>query len=67
MNARATAASSLALTRRMRRLRRTPALRGLVRETALAASHFILPLFVVEGIARATAGVVDAWRLPAVG
>ena len=49
MNGRATAASSLALTRRMRRLRRTPALRGLVRETALAASHFILPLFVVEG------------------
>jgi porphobilinogen synthase len=49
MKGRATAASSLALTRRMRRLRRTPALRGLVRETALAASHFILPLFVIEG------------------
>jgi porphobilinogen synthase len=49
MTTRATAAGSLALTRRMRRLRRTPALRSLVRETALAASHFILPLFVGEG------------------
>jgi porphobilinogen synthase len=31
---------------RMRRLRRTPALRALVRETSLAASDFIYPLFV---------------------
>ena len=31
---------------RMRRLRRTPALRALVRETPLAASDFIYPLFV---------------------
>jgi porphobilinogen synthase len=33
----------------MRRLRRTPALRGLVRETHLAPEQFILPLFVCEG------------------
>lgn len=31
---------------RLRRLRRTPALRALVRETSLAASDFIYPLFV---------------------
>jgi porphobilinogen synthase len=34
---------------RMRRLRRTEALRGLVRETELSASHLIQPLFVVAG------------------
>ncbi|HXG88343.1 MAG TPA: porphobilinogen synthase [Vicinamibacterales bacterium] len=34
---------------RLRRLRRTPALRSLVRETRLAADQFILPLFVCEG------------------
>jgi porphobilinogen synthase len=33
-------------TARLRRLRRTPALRSLVRETSLAASDFIYPLFV---------------------
>ncbi len=33
-------------TTRLRRLRRTPALRALVRETTLAASDFIYPLFV---------------------
>jgi len=35
-------------TRRMRRLRRTPALRALRRETRLSADDFIYPLFVVE-------------------
>ncbi|MGD8176701.1 porphobilinogen synthase [Marinimicrobium sp. ARAG 43.8] len=35
---------------RFRRLRRTAALRELVRETRLTASDFILPLFVEEGI-----------------
>ena len=35
--------------RRLRRLRRTEALRGLVRETELAPSHLIQPLFVVAG------------------
>jgi porphobilinogen synthase len=34
---------------RPRRLRRTPALRALVRETDVAARHLILPLFVREG------------------
>ena len=36
-------------TARLRRLRRTPALRALVRETVLAPSDFIWPLFVTEG------------------
>jgi porphobilinogen synthase len=35
--------------RRTRRLRRSEALRGLVRETALAAEDFILPLFITHG------------------
>jgi porphobilinogen synthase len=35
---------------RPRRLRRTKALRGLVRETALAPTDFILPLFVAEDV-----------------
>src|SRR5205814_8147901 len=37
---------------RPRRLRRTPALRELVRETDLAPRHLIAPLFVKEGIAE---------------
>ena len=41
--------------RRMRRLRRTEALRGLVRETALSPDDFIYPLFVIDG---------DGLRLP---
>ncbi len=36
-------------TTRMRRLRRTPVLREMVRETRLSASDLVLPLFVVEG------------------
>src|SRR5580765_6139008 len=36
--------------RRLRRLRRTPALRRLVSETQLQVSDFIAPLFVREGI-----------------
>src|SRR5437016_5666835 len=39
----------LALTRRPRRLRRTEAIRSLVRETKLTPDCFILPLFVCEG------------------
>ena len=35
--------------RRPRRLRRTPALRDLVRETTLGADDFVYPLFVVPG------------------
>ena len=34
---------------RMRRLRRTDTLRGLVRETELSPAHLIQPLFVVAG------------------
>ena len=37
---------------RPRRLRRTAALRALVRETDLAPRHLIAPLFVKEGIAE---------------
>ncbi|HEY3971238.1 MAG TPA: porphobilinogen synthase, partial [Solirubrobacteraceae bacterium] len=35
-------------TTRMRRLRASPALRGLVRETELRADRLVLPLFVSE-------------------
>jgi porphobilinogen synthase len=41
--------TSLKLTRRMRRLRKTDAMRALVRETRLSPEMFMLPLFVVEG------------------
>ena len=36
--------------RRHRRLRSTPAMRGLVRETELTPSHLVAPLFVEEGL-----------------
>jgi porphobilinogen synthase len=39
-------------TTRPRRLRRTPALRALVRETSLLPQQLVLPLFVVEGSER---------------
>ena len=41
--------SRLALARRPRRLRRTEAIRGFVRETLLTPDGFIYPLFVCEG------------------
>ena len=44
-----TTASSLHLARRPRRLRRTPAIRAMVRETRLSAEQFIYPLFACEG------------------
>ena len=44
-----TTATRLNLARRPRRLRRTDAIRGLVRETHLTADSFIYPLFVCEG------------------
>jgi porphobilinogen synthase len=40
---------------RPRRLRRTPALRSLIRETELAPRHLIAPLFVKEGITEPAA------------
>ena len=42
-------ASKLSLTRRPRRLRRTPALRRMVQETQLSVNDLIYPLFVMEG------------------
>ncbi len=44
--------SSIALPKRARRLRTTPALRALVRETELNAGDFIYPLFVRHGVGR---------------
>ena len=41
--------TKLALTRRPRRLRRTEAIRSLVRETRLTPDCFIYPLFIVPG------------------
>jgi porphobilinogen synthase len=41
--------SALKLTRRLRRLRTSEALRAMVRETRLSPDMFILPLFVCEG------------------
>ena len=43
------AATRLDLTRRGRRLRRSPAIRSMVRETRLSPEMFIYPLFVCEG------------------
>ncbi len=42
-------ASKLSLTRRPRRLRRTPALRRMVQETQLTVNDLIYPVFVMEG------------------
>jgi porphobilinogen synthase len=47
---------------RMRRLRATHELRGLVRETQLSASDFIYPLFIAEGIE----GREPIWTMPGV-
>ena len=44
-----TTRNTLALTKRPRRLRRTEAIRSLVRETRLTPDCFIYPLFVCEG------------------
>src|SRR5438309_6689392 len=43
------AQSTLTLTRRLRRLRRSAAMRALVQETRLSPEMFVLPLFVCEG------------------
>ena len=42
-------AANLTLTRRLRRLRRSEALRAMVRETRLSPEMFVLPLFICEG------------------
>jgi porphobilinogen synthase len=41
--------AALKLTRRLRRLRSSPSMRALVRETRLSPDMFVLPLFVCEG------------------
>ena len=41
--------TSLKLTRRLRRLRQSDAIRAMMRETRLAPEMFVLPLFVCEG------------------
>src|SRR5262249_39592943 len=41
--------TALSLTTRLRRLRRSPAMRALVRETRLAPDMLVLPLFVCDG------------------
>jgi len=43
------AATTLKLTQRLRRLRRSETIRAMVRETRLSPDMFILPLFVCEG------------------
>ena len=58
-------ASRLVLTRRPRRLRRTDAIRRLVRETHLTPDCFIYPLFVCEGsgVRRAIASMPGVCQL----
>ena len=46
------ASNNITLSRRLRRLRTTPALRAMVRETELNARDFIYPLFVRHGQGR---------------
>ena len=55
----------LALSRRPRRLRRTEAIRGLVRETRLTPDCFIYPLFVCEGdgVRRAISSMPGVFQL----
>jgi porphobilinogen synthase len=57
--------AALHLTRRLRRLRQSDAIRALVRETRLAADMFILPLFVCEGegVRREVASMPGVFQL----
>ncbi len=57
--------TGLALTRRLRRLRRTAGLRALVRETHLSPDQLILPLFVCEGrsVRREVASMPGVYQL----
>ncbi|PYL67985.1 MAG: porphobilinogen synthase [Verrucomicrobia bacterium] len=54
------------LVHRPRRLRRSPALRNLVRETHLSVHNFVLPLFVSEKVAqrRPIASMPGVFQLP---
>lgn len=53
-------------TTRLRRLRRTPALRDLVRENTLSAEHLIYPIFVEEGLEEPQPinGMPGQYRIP---
>ena len=54
------------LTYRPRRLRRTPALRAMVREFRLSPADFIYPLFVHEGVTNEPIGAMPGaqrWSL----
>src|SRR4029077_15736399 len=57
--------SSLKLTRRLRRLRRSPAMRALVRQKRLSPEMFVLPLFVWggEGVRREMASMPGVCNL----
>ena len=57
--------SSLHLTRRLRRLRTSPALRAMVRETRLSPDMFVLPLFVCagEGVRREVPSMPGVFNL----
>ena len=57
--------TALTMTRRLRRLRRTPALRALVRETRLSPDMFMLPLFVCggEGVRREVPSMPGVFNL----
>src|SRR5204862_3542763 len=56
---------TLDLVRRARRLRRSPGIRGFVRETRLSAEQFLYPLFVVEGqhVRREVASMPGVFQL----
>lgn len=57
--------TSLHLTRRLRRLRRSDAMRAMVRETRLSPDMFVLPLFVCEGegVRREVASMPGVFQL----
>src|SRR5437588_7570460 len=57
--------SKLKLTRRLRRLRQTEAIRAMVRETRLSPDMLVLPLFVCEGegIRREVASMPGVFQL----
>ena len=53
-------------TTRLRRLRRTPGLRDLVRENTLSAEHLVYPLFIEEGLDKPQPieGMPGQYRIP---
>src|SRR5437870_8802894 len=57
--------TNLKLTRRMRRLRQSDAIRAMVRETRLTPEIFVLPLFVAEGegVRREVASMPGVFQL----